>query len=182
MLKNSNNQFGLISKLVHWISALMLLTLFAVGFWMVDLSYYSEWYRVAPYYHKAFGLLLFALTLFRITWKFATPQPDTIAKSSTERTFARLGHIALYIAMLVIMMSGYLISTADGRGIELFSIVTIPSMGELIPNQEDVAGVIHEYAAYTIMVLIVGHITAALKHHFIDKDETLTRMTKTPRS
>lgn len=182
MLKNSNNQFGLISKLIHWISAVMLLTLFGVGFWMVDLSYYSEWYRVAPYYHKAFGLVLLALTLFRICWKFASPQPDIIAKNSAEKTVAKLGHAVLYIAMLVIMFSGYLISTADGRGIELFSILTVPSIGELIENQEDVAGLIHEYAAYTIMVLIGGHIAAALKHHFIDKDETLIRMTKSRRS
>lgn len=178
MLKNSNSQFGLMSKLIHWISAIMLLTLFAVGFWMVDLSYYSEWYRVAPYYHKAFGLILLLLTLIRIVWKFTTPQPEIIAKNKSEKTLANLGHAALYIFMLVIMISGYLISTADGRGIELFAILTVPSIGELIENQEDIAGAIHKYAAYIIMALIAGHIGAALKHHFIDKDETLTRMTR----
>lgn len=177
MLRSSNSQFGLISKLIHWVSAVMLLALFAVGFWMVDLSYYSEWYRVAPYYHKAFGLTLFALTLIRVIWKLTTPQPEIIANNSSEKTLAKLGHIALYLVMFVIMFSGYLISTADGRGIEIFSLFTVPSIGELIENQEDVAGVIHEYAAYTIMALIVGHIGAALKHHFVDKDETLTRMT-----
>ncbi|NVK24296.1 MAG: cytochrome b [Gammaproteobacteria bacterium] len=177
MLKNSNNNFGLVSKTVHWLSAVMLLSLFAVGFWMVDLSYYSEWYRVAPYYHKAFGLTLLALTIFRLVWKLATPQPEIIANNKAEKTIAKLGHAALYLFMFVIMISGYLISTADGRGIELFNIFTVPSLGEFIENQEDVAGVIHEYAAYTIMFLIVGHIAAALKHHFIDKDDTLKRMT-----
>ena len=182
MLKNSNNQFGLISKLIHWVSAIMLLTLFAFDFWMVDFSYYSEWCRVAPYYHKAFGLTLLALTTFRLIWKLVTPQPDIIAKNKAEKVVAKLGHIALYVLMFVIMISGYLISTADGRGIELFSVITVPSIGEFITNQEDIAGVIHEYAAYTIIFLIIGHIAAALKHHFIDKDETLVRMTKARRS
>ena len=74
------------------------------------------------------------------------------------------------------MMSGYLISTADERGISVFGLFEVPGFGSLIDNQEDLAGVVHKYAAYLVIGLTLLHAAAALKHHFIDKDETLTRM------
>lgn len=178
MLSNTQTQYGLISTYIHWLSAIMVFSLFAVGFWMVDLTYYSEWYKTAPYYHKAFGLTLFLITLFRIVWKVTNPTPKEIGNNTLEQKIAKFAHLALYGLLLLIMFSGYLISTADGRGIDLFNIVTIPSMGELFNKQEDLAGDIHEIAAYTIMVMVGLHILAALKHHFIDKDDTLKRITK----
>jgi len=178
MFKNTDEQFGLISTYIHWVSAVMVFSLFALGFWMVDLNYYSQWYRDAPYYHKAFGLTLFLLTLIRITWKLSNKAPKDIGSNKVEHKLAKLAHLALYGLLLLIMFSGYLISTADGRGIELFNLFTVPSMGELFANQEDLAGEVHEIAAYIIMAMVILHIAAALKHHFIDKDETIKRMTK----
>lgn len=178
MLKNSDQQFGLVSTYIHWITAIMVFSLFGVGFWMVDLNYYSEWYRTAPYYHKAFGLTLFIVTLFRLIWKAVNPSPKELGDNVIEKKLAKLAHLGLYALLLITMISGYLISTADGRGIELFNLVTVPSLGEFFDNQEDIAGEIHEIAAYVIMITVGLHILAALKHHFMDKDDTLKRMTK----
>jgi len=178
MLKNTDEQFGLISTYIHWVSAIMVFSLFALGYWMVDLTYYSEWYREAPYYHKSFGLTLFLLTVLRITWKLKNKTPKNIGSNTTEHQLAKLAHLVLYGVLLCIIFSGYLISTADGRGIELFNLITVPSMGELFANQEDLAGEVHEIAAYTIMAMVALHVVAALKHHFIDKDETIKRMTQ----
>lgn len=74
------------------------------------------------------------------------------------------------------MITGYLISTADGRGIDVFEIITIPAFGSIIENQEDIAGLIHKWLAYLLILLAALHAFAALKHHFIDKDNTLNRM------
>ncbi len=63
MWKNDVSRYGLISIVLHWITALAVLGLFAVGFWMVDLTYYSQWYRTAPYWHKSIGILLAATIL-----------------------------------------------------------------------------------------------------------------------
>lgn len=182
MIKNTDNSYGSVSIIIHWLSALTIFGLFGVGFWMVDLSYYSEWYRTAPHYHKSVGLLLLAVTIFRIIWKVVTPSPKIIAKKRIESIAAHAGHGILYVLLLVILVSGYLISTADGRAIDVFNWFAVPSLGELFANQEDIAGEIHEYAAYTIMGFAVLHILAALKHHVVDKDATLTRMIgrKTP--
>jgi len=79
-------------------------------------------------------------------------------------------------------MSGYMISTADGRPISVFNWFDIPALPALIEQQEDIAGEIHFISATTLITLSLLHAAAALKHHFIDKDNTLRRMlgTKEP--
>jgi len=77
-----------------------------------------------------------------------------------------------------LMLSGYLISTADGRAIEVFGQLSIPALPFNFANQEDIAGNIHEILAWTLVLLSLGHGLAALKHHFINKNNTLLRMIK----
>jgi len=85
-------------------------------------------------------------------------------------------HLALYVLLFAIMLSGYLISTADSRGIDVFEWFEVPGFGSLFENQEDIAGLFHQYAAYSLIGLVILHAAAAIKHHFIDKDNTLKRM------
>lgn len=177
MLKNSDAQFGLVAMLFHWLTAIVVLGLFAVGWWMVELNYYSEWYRTAPHWHKSTGLLLAALVILRLLWKLVNPKPKALGQP-WEQKAASVAHALLYTLMLAIFFSGYLISTADGRGIDIFAWITVPSLGELFEDQEDIAGLVHEYLAYALISLVVLHALAALKHHFVDKDETLRRMTR----
>lgn len=89
---------------------------------------------------------------------------------------SHLTHLLLYALIFLIICSGYLISTADGRPIEVFGLFDLPSAGELFAEQADRAGVVHKFAAYGLIALAVIHALAALKHHFFDKDETLKRM------
>ena len=178
MIKNSSTSFGIVNIVIHWVTALFVFGLFGVGLWMVDLNYYSEWYRTAPDLHKSFGLTLLALTLFRIIWKLVNISPKPLSTNKLENILGNLAHLGIYALLLTIMISGYLISTADGRGIEWFGLFEVASLGEFVPNQEDIAGDIHEWAAYILIGLVVVHIIAALKHHFIDKDKTLVRMMK----
>lgn len=177
MLKNTSQSYGWISILLHWLSAVVVIALFAVGFWMVDLNYYSEWYRTAPYYHKSVGLLLAFIILFRVLWRSRQINPKPLGKPF-ENKAATLVHRLIYLLMFSLFISGYLISTADGRGIDVFDWFTVPSIGELIANQEDIAGLIHEWLAYSLIALASVHALAAIKHHMIDKDNTLKRMLK----
>lgn len=169
------SQYNRTAKAIHWISAISIFALFALGYWMVDLTYYSEWYKVAPFWHKSIGIALFALTLLRIVWKITTVTP-AIEGASWEKTGAKLVHALLYILLISIFISGYLISTADGRGIDVFGLFSLPGLGSLIENQEDIAGEIHFYLTYTLIALASLHALAALKHHFINKDNTLKKM------
>ncbi|GAL12323.1 cytochrome B561 [Vibrio astriarenae] len=87
-----------------------------------------------------------------------------------------MGHLALYALIVVIGVSGYLISTEDGRGIDVFNWFTVPALGQLFEGQADIAGEIHFYAAWTLIILAAGHALAAIKHHVVDKDDTLRKI------
>lgn len=168
-------QYNRLAKLLHWSSALIIIAMFAAGLWMVDLDYYSQWYQLAPHWHKSVGLCLFALTVFRLIWKITTKAPK-IEGTTTEIKIAKAVHHLLYTLLFLIFVSGYMISTADGRDIEVFNWFSIPGFGSFFENQEDIAGNIHYYLALTVIGLASLHVLAALKHHIITKDNTLKKM------
>lgn len=161
--------------LIHWITALSVFGLFALGLWMVDLTYYSDWYKTAPSIHKSVGIVLAALTLIRLVTVMLKTRPQRFG-TRTELVLAKLAHIGIYTLLLLLFVSGYLISTADGRGIDVFSVVTIPGAGKLFDQQADIAGAIHFYVAWGLVGLAVMHAFAAIKHHVINKDDTLKQM------
>ncbi len=175
--RNSSSHYGLVSILLHWLVALAVFGLFGLGYWMVGLDYYSGWYKTAPDLHKSIGLLLFAVMLVRVLWRWVSPVPASLPNHGRlTRLGSKLGHGFLYLGLFVLMISGYLISTADGRGIEVFGLFEVPASLTSIPDQEDVAGLVHEYLAWALVIFAGVHALAALKHHVIDRDRTLLRM------
>ncbi|WP_407293149.1 cytochrome b [Stutzerimonas zhaodongensis] len=175
--RNSSSNYGLVSITMHWLVAVAVVGLFALGYWMVGLTYYSSWYRTAPDIHKSIGLLLLALMILRVTWRFLNSGPAPLATHGRlTRLATKAGHGTLYLGLFAVMISGYLISTADGRSISVFGWFEVPALITSIPNQEDLAGLIHEYFAWGLVIFSGLHALAALKHHFIDRDPTLKRM------
>ncbi|WP_165313853.1 cytochrome b [Vibrio ziniensis] len=167
--------YNVVSRYIHWFSAVVIVGMFAVGLWMTDLSYYSSWYQTAPHWHKSVGLLLAGLTVFRIVWKLVTVSPG-VEGSKLERILAKIVHLFIYFDLFVLFASGYFISTEDGRGIDVFNWFTVPGAGALFEGQADLAGLIHLYAAWTLILVAVVHALAAFKHHFVNKDNTLRKM------
>lgn len=164
-------------RLIHWLSALLVLGLFAVGLWMRSLSYYDPLYQVLPFWHKSVGFLLFFLILLRLLTRSVTSQPAPLASHKAwERLLARGTHWLLYGLMFGLFISGYLIVTADNRPGSFFGWFDIPVLITAVEHQEDIAGLVHEYCAWSLIVLSILHGMAAIKHHWLDKDETLKRM------
>ena len=179
MWKNTPQKYGGMTKLLHWLSATAVIGLFASGYWMIDLDYYSQWYQTAPHWHQSAGILLFTATLLRIVWRGIHKPPAPVSgHSDLVNKIARGAHLLLYVLLLVIMVNGYLISTADDKTIEIFNWFELPSLGMLFDKQEDISGGIHKYGAYFLLFIAFIHALGAIKHHFIDKDETLMRMIK----
>ncbi|HAT8518351.1 MULTISPECIES: cytochrome b [Vibrio] len=174
-MKEAPKNYSLMMRTIHWFSALTVVGMFGSGLWMVDLSYYSEWYKTAPHWHKSIGIMLAAITIFRFIWKAFTKQPKTEGKKP-EVLLAKVAHLSIYLLLAALFVSGYLISTSDGRGIDIFNWFTLPGAGEIFSNQSDIAGRIHLYAAVSLIALSVLHALAAIKHHYIDKDNTLNKM------
>lgn len=165
-----------ISKLFHWLSALAVFGLFGLGYWMVDLDYYSAWYQDAPNIHRSVGILLAIVTILRLIWNLKVRKP-AIEGSAFERKAAVSAHHLIYLLLFGLFITGYLISTEKGQGIEVFNWFTVPALGQLFEGQADLSGTLHYYFAYTLVGLAVIHGLAALKHHFINKDNTLKKMT-----
>ena len=175
--RNTEKAYGLLSIGMHWLVALAVFGLFGLGLWMVELDYYSSWRHTAPELHKGIGLCLFALMLLRLLWRFVSPPPAPLSSySRLTRLGAKFGHSVLYLGLFAVMLAGYLISTADGRGISVFGWFDVPASITSIPEQEDVAGAVHFYLAWGLVILAGLHGLAALKHHFIARDTTLLRM------
>ena len=176
-MNNTPTHYGYISIFFHWLSAVTIISLFGLGYYMVDLTYYHQWYKTAPELHKSIGILLFIFMVARLIWRSKQLTPEHLpSHSNIERTAGKLTHTLLYSLTFIIMISGYLISTSDDRGIEVFNFFVVPALGSFIENQEDIAGLIHKWLAYTLIVFSLLHALAAFKHHFIDKDKTLNRM------
>lgn len=176
-IRDSSSRYGLVAIAVHWIVAAVVIGLFALGFWMVDLTYYHDWYKKGPDIHRSVGILLLGLMVFRVLWRGANKGPDPVpGHERWEVIGARAAHVVLYVLLFAAMVSGYLISTADGSAISVFGWFDVPSVTGQIKGLEDTAGDIHYWSTLAVVVLAAIHAAGALKHHLIDRDDTLRRM------
>lgn len=164
--------------MLHWLIAGVVLGMFVLGLWMVGLNYYHAWYHRAPELHKGVGVLLLGVMLLRLVWRSVNPQPR-LPGTALQQRLATAMHRALYGVLFAVMISGYLVSTADGRPIDIFGLGHLPATLSGIDRQEDIAGVFHLALAMLMIGLTVLHALAAFKHHLVDHDRTLQRMLST---
>jgi cytochrome b561 len=176
MLVNSNTHYGLVSIVLHWLMALCFIGMYALGLWMVELDYYDSWYHRAPDLHRSLGILLVGLMLLRFIWNRLQPRPEDLSSDALLNRVAHLAHTLFYLLVLLMLVSGYLISTAKGKGIEVFDWFALPALLSASDQRGDWAGDIHEILAHLFILLAVAHAVAALKHHFKDRNQTLVRM------
>lgn len=174
-IKNSEAGYGIVARVLHWGMAIAILGMFGLGLWMRTLTYYSPYYKSGPALHKSIGLVLLVLLLGRFIWRQVNAKPNDSYLEPAERHISNLMHLAFYGFLLVLMLLGYLISTVDGRGIQVFGLFEIPSIYAQ-KGLEDAVGLLHRWLAYLLMGFVALHAMAALKHHFINKDVTLLRM------
>lgn len=178
--KNTKNNFGLVTILIHWIMAIIIIGLFVLGKIMHDLDYYDPNYHVFPWWHKSFGLIIAFMLIFRLFWKWKNPKVSAIKSiKPLETKLAKLVHAILYLLILICCISGVMISTAEGAGIEFFGWFEIPAIIANGESQAELAGEIHEVSTLALVLFAFLHLLAALNHHFIDKNATLKRMLST---
>lgn len=177
MLASAGQIYSATTKVLHWLIALLIIGLIWLGWYMVDLTYFDKWYNSSLAIHKSLGMLVLPLAGAKILWAFSSPAPafvDTI--KPWERVAARSTHVVLYVMMVVIPVTGYAISTSAGSGVSFFDLFDIPAV---LPESEalrDLAVELHYYLSYGAAILVAIHTLAALKHQFIEKDGTLSRM------
>ncbi len=179
LIRDTSEGYGLVSRLFHWLMAVAIVAMFVLGLWMVGLDYYSPYYNSAPDVHRGVGMvLLFALGL-RWLWRVFNPKPSDAELSPFEQKASYTVHWGFYVLLLVLMVSGYLISTSGGDPISVFGWFDVPA---LIQERglETPAGNVHRILAYATIALAAIHALAALKHHFVDKSTIMARMWSGP--
>jgi cytochrome b561 len=174
-LRNSTDSFGLITRLIHWGMALLILSLFALGLritWM-EPSLANLWLYGL---HKTLGLTALGLVTLRILWHLISPPPGPKATGGT-RLFIRAWHWTLYALMIATPIAGWAGSSASGIDTVYAETFVVPPIVAVNQSSEFVWFILHEIFAKTLMGMVIVHMLAALKRE-MEGDGTLTRMLK----
>jgi cytochrome b561 len=170
------NHYTSTAKGLHWLMAILLIGLLALGFYMHDLPLSPEKLQLYSW-HKWAGVSAFLLVLVRLGWR-VTHIPPALPTSMPKlmQLAAHAGHLALYGLMLAIPLSGWLMSSAKGFQTVWFGILPIPDLLDKNKELGNFLQTVHMSLNLIFVATLAGHIGAALKHHFIDKDDILTRI------
>lgn len=175
-LKNTNQRFGLITRANHWLNAVIILSVIALGIYMVDLPREPATFELYDL-HKSLGVLLLALIIWRLLWLKLSPNPSLLPSKPWEHTLAHSVRGLLYLAMIIAPLSGWMMSNAAGYDVSFFNLFTLPTIVAESEALGDIIKPIHVITGKILLpILILLHIAGALKHHFVYKDATLKRM------
>lgn len=165
---------------LHWISALLICAAFPLGVYMQDLPLSPTKLRLYSY-HKWIGVSVFALALARVLWRLTHPAPPPPAHTPLwQRRAAASVHAALYALMVSIPLSGWLASSAKGVPTVWFGVLRLPDLVGKDEALGESLRLLHLTLNYTLLGLVLAHVAAALKHHFVDGDDVLRRMLPWP--
>lgn len=164
------------AKALHWLMAILFFGLLALGFYMHDLPLSPDKLKLYSW-HKWAGVSAFLLVWFRLFWR-VTHRPPALPDSMPRvmQVAAHAGHFLLYALMLAIPLSGWLMSSAKGFQTVWFGVLPIPDLVGKNKELGDLLQAVHMSLNLLFVAVIAGHAGAALKHHFIDKDDILIRM------
>ena len=161
---------------LHWLIGLMILTSFAVGFYMSGLKFSPEKLKLYNW-HKWAGVTIFMLVLIRCLWRLTHAVPPPPANMPAwQHKVADATHYVLYALMIVIPLSGWLMSSAKGFQTVYFGVVPLPDLLAKSKELGETLELVHRWLNYSMIAIVAVHAAAALKHHFIDKDDVLRRM------
>ena len=164
------------AKALHWLMAALLFGLLGIGFYMHDLPLSPEKLQLYSW-HKWAGVTAFLLVAFRLFWRLAHRPPALPASMPKRMQFAaHAGHLLLYVLMIAIPLSGWLMSSAKGFQTVYFGVLPLPDLVGKDKELGDLLKEAHEALNFGLLVLVGLHVAGALKHHLIDKDATLRRM------
>ncbi len=170
------NQYTRTAKGLHWLMALLLIGLIMLGFYMHDLPLSPEKLQFYAW-HKWAGVSAFLLVWIRLAWRIRHRPPALpVDMPKVMQLAAHAGHAMLYLLMLAIPLSGWLMSSAKGFQTVWFGVLPIPDLLGKDKALGDLLADVHTALNLLFIAVLVAHVGAALKHHFIDKDDILRRI------
>jgi cytochrome b561 len=174
-LKNDLTRYGAVAQLFHWAIVVLVVTQFVLAKRADGLSPVAKIGVLGL--HKSVGITILGLAVLRLVWRLLNPVPPVPALAPRWQNLAAHGsHFLLYALLLITPVLGWFMSSARAFSVSWFGLVTLPDF--IQPNKAtfELLHEAHEVMAYTLATIALVHIAAALKHHFIDRDDVLRRM------
>ena len=170
---NSEERYGLISIIFHWLMALIIIATFILG---LNLKHNFQYYYEVLALHNSLGITIFLLAILRVTWKFFNIKPTQLPNKVILMKLATLTHIFFYIIFFTLPITGYILTNLQGD-IVLFYGYSFPEVLEQNRGLKNYVHTIHDYVGNILLILFSLHVLGALYHHLIKKDNTLRRIT-----
>lgn len=168
--------YGTVARLLHWTIALMVVVQIVAGVGMTS----EPLVGVAdPLFvlHKGMGAVLLVLVVVRILWRVThRPPPFPGFMPTLEQRIASATHAAIYVLLLVMVVSGYVRTIGDGFPIEMLDALGVPPLIPVMPRVAGIMLVVHQFAVVALVALVAVHVSAVLRHHLIDRNPALVRM------
>lgn len=182
---SSKHYYTRTAQVLHWLMAFIFIAAWLIGFYSGNFLSYEidgDFKGNIISLHKNIATVILFLVIVRIFWRYThpTPQlPDTM--SPLMQKIAHMGHLALYFMLIALPVSGCFYSWSVGYPAPVLYLFNLPALISENPQITAIVKPLHIYLSWTVGMLLIGHIFAALKHHFIDRDHVLDSMTKQPK-
>jgi cytochrome b561 len=175
MVKNTHEEYGLVSRFLHWLVFLVVVGML-LGGQLLGMLPDGSIKSIVGSAHKSFGVLVFFLMAVRLLWRLVNPRPKFLGTNLLLRYISEVLHVCLYALLLIQPLAGIFMSQAYGYPVVVFGWIEMPTLVWHSPSLGGIFSQIHSVTAIILAAFIVVHAAAALKHHCIDGDRTLLRM------
>lgn len=170
-------RYSLPAILLHWLIALLIIAAFALGLVMTNIPGLTPTKLRYVSWHKWLGVTVLGLAMLRLLWRLATrPPPLPATTPRWQQQAAGLMHGLLYLLLLAVPVSGYAFSMAAGVKVVYLGMLPLPDLIGPSPALKPLLRELHYWLDMSLAALVALHLGAALKHHFIDRDGLLARM------
>lgn len=161
---------------LHWLMALLIFVAFPLGIYMHELPLSPDKLKLYSY-HKWIGVTILMLASLRVVWRLThTPPPLPTSITGWQRRASQIVHGLLYVLVLAIPLSGWLMSSAKGFQTVWFGVLPLPDLLEKNRDLGDLLANVHQALNFTLLALVILHVGAALKHQFIERQAFMQRM------
>lgn len=179
-LRNTAERYGAVAKAFHWLTLLLLIGSFSIAWSMVDMRI-SPQMLVLYSYHKWVGVTVFLVVILRLAWRLRNPAPPLPPGTSPlQRRLAGLSHAMLYTILIVMPLTGWVMSSARNLPLVYLGLIEVPSPFGVDEALGDALRTVHFYLSLALLFFVGVHVLAALQHHFILRDDVLRRMLPWP--
>ena len=174
-LRSNDRQWGSVAKLFHWIIALAILGNGIFGL-LMDLARSPmqkiNWLAL----HKSIGLTVLALVLLRVLWRWGDGHPREVPAPRWQQLGARTVHGVMYVLIVALPLSGWWFNSVTGKPLQWFKLFNLPALVAKNDDMRHFSHAVHEYLFWLLILVLLAHVGAALKHHVFDNDNVLRRM------